>query len=123
MYTQKTTDLRTRTKSFALRIIRMYRSLPKSGEAKVIGNQVLRSGTSVGAQYREVCRAKSPADFVNMMEGSLKELDESAYWLELLVEAEILPAAKLADLQKETDELIAIFVASINTSKKNNPKK
>ena len=123
METQKPADLRTRTKSFALRIIRMYRSLPKSGEAKVIGNQVLRSGTSVGAQYREACRAKSPADFVNMMEGSLKELDESAYWLELLVEAEIVPAAKLADLQKETDELIAIFVASINTSKKNNPKK
>lgn len=123
MNTQKSNDLRSRTKAFALRIIRMYRNLSKSGEAKVIGNQVLRSGTSVGAQYREACRAKSPADFVNMMEGALKELDESAYWLELLVEAEIIPAAKLADLQKETDELIAIFVASINTSKKNNPKK
>ena len=123
MSTQTPTDLRVRTKKYALRIIRMYRSLPKSGEAKVIGNQVLRSGTSVGAQYREACRAKSPADFVNMMEGALKELDESAYWLELLVEAEIVPAEKLADLQKETDELIAIFVSSINTSKKNNPKK
>ncbi len=122
MTTQKTVDLRTRTKNYALRIIRMYRSLPKSGEAKVIGNQVLRSGTSVGAQYREACRAKSPADFVNMMKGSLKELDETAYWLELLVEAEILPAAKLTDLQKETDELIAIFVASINTSSRNQNK-
>jgi four helix bundle protein len=121
--TQKSTELRSRTKSYALRMIRMYQKLPRSGEAKVIGNQVLRSGTSVGAQYREACCAKSPADFVNKMEGSLPELDESAYWLELLVEAEIVPAAKLADLQKESDELIAIFVASIKTSKRNNPKK
>ena len=88
----------------------------------MIGKQVLRSGTSVGAQYREACRAKSPADFVNMMRGALKELDETAYWLELLVEGEFLPVAKLSDLQKETDELIAIFVSSINMSKRNNPK-
>ena len=88
----------------------------------MIGKQVLRSGTSVGAQYREACRAKSPADFANMMGGGLKELDETAYWLELLVEGEIEPAAKLADLQKETDELTAIFVSSINTSKRNNSK-
>lgn len=116
------TDLRTRTKKFALRIIKLYQGLPRSGEAQVIGKQVLRSGTSVGAQYREACRGKSPADFVNMMEGGLKELDETAYWLELLVEGEIIPAAKLEDLQKETDELIAIFVSSINTSKRNHPK-
>jgi four helix bundle protein len=116
------TDLRSRTKKFALRMIKLYQNLPHSGEARVIGKQVLRSGTSVGAQYREACRAKSPADFVNMMAGALKELDETTYWLELLVEGEIVPAAKLADLQKETDELIAIFVSSINTSKRNNSK-
>ena len=116
-------DLKVRTKKFALRVIKLYQSLPKSGEAQVIGKQVLRSGTSVGAQYREACRAKSPADFVNMMGGTLKELDETAYWLELLVEGEIIPAVKLGDLQKETDELIAIFVSSINTSKRNNSKK
>jgi len=116
-------DLRERTKKFALRIIKLYQSLPKSGEAQVIGKQILRSGTSVGAQYREACRAKSPADFVNMMGGGLKELDETAYWLELLVDGEIIPAVKLGDLQKETDELTAIFVASINTSKRNNSKK
>lgn len=116
------TDLRARTKRFALQIVKLYQNLPRSGEAHVIGNQVLRSGTSVGAQYREACRAKSPADFVNMMGGSLKELDETAYWLELLTEGEIIPASKLADLQKETNELIAIFVASINTSKRNHPK-
>ena len=116
------TDLRVRTKKFALQIIKLYQSLSHSGEVQVIGKQVLRSGTSVGAQYREACRAKSPADFVNMMGGSLKELDETAYWLELLVEGGIVPAIKLADLQKETDELIAIFVSSINTSKRNHPK-
>ena len=116
------TDLRGRTKKFAVRIIKLYQNLPKSGEVQVIGRQILRSGTSVGAQYREACRAKSPADFVNMMGGGLKELDETAYWLELLVEGEIIPAGQLADLQQETDELIAIFVSSINTSKRNNPK-
>ena len=116
-------DLRGRTKKFALRIIKLYQNLPHTGEAQVIGKQILRSGTSVGAQYREACRAKSPADFVNMMGGSLKELDETAYWLELLVESEIVPAFKLTDLQKETDELTAIFVSSINTSKRNNSKK
>jgi four helix bundle protein len=112
-------DLRARTKKFALRIIRLYQSLPKSGEAQVIGKQVLRSGTSVGAQYREACRAKSPADFINKMEGSLQELDETAYWLELLLEGGIFPAEKLSDLQTETNELIAIFVSSVKTTKAN----
>lgn len=114
-----TNDLRDRTKKFALRIVKLYQNLPQSGEAQVIGKQVLRSGTSVGAQFREACRAKSPADFVNMLGGGLKELDETAYWLELLVEGGIVPTAKLVDLQKETDELTAIFVSSINTSKRN----
>lgn len=112
-------DLRIRTKQFALRIIKLYQSIPKSGEAQVIGKQVLRSGTSVGAHYREVCRAKSPADFINKKEGSLQELDQTAYWLELLVEGKILPADKVVELQKETDELIAIFVASVKTAKRN----
>ncbi len=120
--TDQTSDLRTRTKKFALRVIKLYQNLPKSGEAQVIGRQILRSGTSVGAQYREACRAKSPADFISKMEGSLQELDETAYWQELLVEGGIVPAEKLTDLQKETDELIAIFVASIKTSKSNHPK-
>jgi len=102
-------DLKVRTKKFALRIIELYQNLPKSGEAQVIGKQILRSGTSVGAQYHEACRAKSPADFVNMMGGGPKELDETAYWLELLVEGEIVHPAKLTDLQKETDELTAIL--------------
>jgi len=97
------TDLKNRTKTYALRIIKLYQALPKSGEAQVIGKQILRSGTSVGAQYREACRAKSPADFINKMEGSLQELDETSYWLELLAESKIMPAERLIDLQKENE--------------------
>ena len=113
------TDLKNRTKIYALRIIRLYQALPKSGGAQVIGKQILRSGTSVGAQYREACRAKSPADFINKMEGSLQESDETGYCLELLAESKIMTADKLIDLQKETDELVAIFVASVKTAKNN----
>lgn len=117
MSTQSAVDLRLRTKQFALQIIHLYQHLPKSGEAQVIGRQILRSGTSVGAQYREACRAKSQADFISKMEGCLQELDETAYWLELLLEANIVPAPRLENLQKETEELTAIFVASIETAK------
>ena len=95
-------ELRTRTKTFALRIIRLYVSLPKTTEAQVLGRQVLRSGTSVGAHYREAQRAKSDADFISKMEGGLQELDETAYWLELLVESKIVAERKLAALMKET---------------------
>ena len=119
MTTQQSFDLRIRTKDYALQVIKLYQSLPKSGEAQVIGKQVLRSGTSVGAQYREACRAKSPADFINKLEGSLQELDETIYWLELLVESKIVPTDRLIPLQKETDELTAIFVASVKTAKRN----
>jgi four helix bundle protein len=119
MSNQPPCDLRNRTKAYALQMIRLYQKLPKSGEAQVIGKQVLRSGTSVGAQYREACRAKSQADFINKMEGSLQELDETAYWLELLAESKILPTESLAALQKETNELTAIFVASVKTAKRN----
>jgi four helix bundle protein len=112
-------NLRQRTKEFALRIIRVYSALPETTEAQVIGKQLLRSGTSVGAHYREADRGKSTPDFISKMEGGLQELDETGYWLELLVEAKIVPAKRLADLQKETNELIAIFVASIKTARKN----
>jgi len=114
----KPADLRERTKGFALRIIRMYTSLPKTTEAQIIGKQVLRSGTAVGAHYREADRAKSTPDFVSKLQGGLQELDETAYWLELLVEGNIVRPPKLAALRKETDELIAIFVASIKTAKR-----
>ena len=95
------TDLRNRTKTYALRIIKLYQALPKSGEAQVLGKQILRSGTSVGAQYREACRAKSPADFINKMEGSLQELDETGYWLELLAESKIVPTERLKMIYKK----------------------
>src|SRR5574341_1049204 len=110
-------DLKVRTKQFALQIIRLYISLPKTTEAQVIGKQVLRSGTSIGAQYREAQRAKSDADFINKIEGSLQELDETAYWLELLKDSGISAAEKLTPLLKETDELTAIFVTIVKKVK------
>ena len=110
-------DLKVRTKQFALRIIRLYISLPKTTEAQVIGKQVLRSGTSVGAQYREAQRAKSDADFINKVEGSLQELDETGYWLELLKDSGIFSAEKLNPLLKETDELTAILVTIVKKVK------
>jgi four helix bundle protein len=124
MKDEKEQDLKARTKTFALRIIRLYTSLPKSTEAQVLGKQVLRSGTSVGAHYREANRAKSEADFVNKIEGALQELDETGYWLELLVESEIVKAEKLESLIKETDELTAIFVTIVTKVKNrlNQPK-
>lgn len=110
-------DLKARTKQFALRIIKLFRSLPKSPDAQVIGKQILRSGTSVGAQYREACRSRSSSEFISKMSSSLQELDETAYWLELLVEGGFVKAEKLAELQDETEQLIAIFVSSIRTTK------
>ncbi len=110
-------DLKTRTKQFALRIIKLFRSLPKSTDAQVIGKQILRSGTSVGAQYREACRSRSNSEFISKMTSSLQELDETAYWLELLVEENFVTADKLKYLQDETEQLIAIFVTSIKTAK------
>ena len=111
-------DLRTRTTAYALRIIRLYGSLPKTTEAQVIGRQLLRSGTSVGAHYREATRARSRAEFVSKIEGALQELDESSYWLELLGLSGIVSKQLLADLCTETDELIAIFTTSAMTAKR-----
>jgi four helix bundle protein len=110
-------DLRERTKQFALRIIRLYSALPKTAQAQVMGKQVLRSGTSIGAHYREASRAKSTADFINKMENGLQELDETDYRLELLGDSETIAHSRLVDLRTETNELIAIFVASVKTAK------
>jgi len=120
---EKPWDLKVRTKAFALRIIRMYTALPKTTEAQVMGRQVLRSGTSVGAHYREASRARSMAEFISKMEVGLQELDETVYWLELLVESGIIPEARLTDLQTEADELIAIFVSSVKKAKKHRKQK
>jgi four helix bundle protein len=94
-------DLRERTTAFALRVVKLFGALPKSTEAQVLGKQLLRSGTSVGANYREAHRARSDAEFVSIIGNCLKELEESAYWLELLGAAEIIPAKRLASLQDE----------------------
>jgi four helix bundle protein len=111
-------DLIERTKRFALRVIRLFASLPKTGEAQVLGKQLLRSGTSVGANYREAHRARSRAEFAAKCGDTLREIEESAYWLELLEESNIVPATKLKDLRTEANELTAIFVTIVTKSKK-----
>ena len=103
-------DLKVRTKNFAVRIIKLFAALPKTTEAQVIGKQFLRSGTSVGAQYRESQHAKSEADFVSKIDGSLPELEETTYWLELLEKMNLFSSEKLKPIQQETKELTAIFV-------------
>ncbi|OVE82166.1 four helix bundle protein [bacterium M21] len=110
-------DLGKRTKKFALRAIHMYTQLPKTDVAKVLGRQVLRSGTSPGAHYREAKRARSVKEFISKMEGGLQELEETAYWLELLVESDTVPKNKMNDLLQECDEIAAMFVASVKTAK------
>lgn len=111
-------DLKLRTKAFALRIIRMYSALPKSNTvAQVLGRQVLRSGTAVAANYREASRGRSKAEFIAKIGDCLKEIEETEYWLELLVDSGCLAAAKLADLLDETRQLIAIFTTIDKSSK------
>jgi four helix bundle protein len=115
----KQRDLRVRTKRYALRNIRVFAAIKKSDDVgRVLGRQLLRSGTSVGAHYREACRARSVAEFVSKMEGGLQELDETHYWLELLVESGNIPSRRLSPLMIETEELLAIFVSSVKSAKK-----
>ncbi len=100
----------------------MYSALPKSTKAQVIGKQVLRSGTSVAANYREASRARSNAEFISKLGIVEQELDETQLWLELLVESGIVPEAKLGPLIAETDELLKIIVSSIKSAKRNKPR-
>jgi four helix bundle protein len=117
MKTDPRNDLRERTKKFALRIIRMFAALPKTTEAQVLGKQVLRSGTSIGANYREAYRGRSKPEFVAKCGDCLREVEETDYWLELLVYAAIIPAEKLAPLREEIEELAAIFVTIVKRAK------
>ena len=110
-------DLRQRTKTFALRIIKVYRALPKSTEAEVLGKQLLRSGTSVGAHYREAVRARSKAEYISKIGVGLQELEESIYWMELLTETGLIVPQKLTSLIDETNQLIAIFVTLSHRTK------
>jgi four helix bundle protein len=109
--------LQNRTKRFALRILKLYRSLPRSEEARILGKQVLRSGTSIGANYCAACRARSRAEFIAKLGIVLEEADETAYWLDLMQEGGIFPEAKLRDIVHESRELVSIFVASVRTAK------
>jgi len=110
-------DLKDRTKMFAIRIINLYSALPKTTEAQILGKQLLRCGTSVGAQYRECQHAKSDADFISKIEGSLQELEEATYWLELMDEIGLFSADKLRPVRQETKELTAIFVTIVRKVK------
>jgi four helix bundle protein len=112
-------ELKDRTKRFAVRIVKLFRSLPRTDEARVIGKQVLRSRTSVAANYRAVCRARSKAEFIAKIGVVVEETDETVFWLELLVETNIVPQSKMDSLLIEANELLAIFTASQRTAKKN----
>lgn len=113
-------DLKPRTKEFALRVIRMYARLPKNDAiAQVLGKQVLRSGTSVGANYREASRGRSKAEFISKIGDCLKETDETEYWLELLVDSGVVSQSKMADLLDEARQLIAIFTTIDKRAKDN----
>jgi four helix bundle protein len=113
----KPADLKARTKAFALRIVRLYCALPQTSVAQVLGKQLLRAGTSVGAHYREVHRARSTAEFVSKMEVGLQELEEARYWMELLVEGDIFPLERLEKLLTEAGELTAILVTCVKRAK------
>jgi four helix bundle protein len=109
--------LQVRTKRFALRILTLFRSLPKTEEARILGRQLLRSGTSIGANYRAACRARSRAEFIAKLGIVLEEADETVFWLELMRDASIFPQQKLNDLVQEANELVSIFVTSVRTAK------
>jgi four helix bundle protein len=111
-------DLKRRTKQFAIQIIHLVESLPKGRTTNVIGGQLLRSGTSVGANYRAACRARSTPDFLSKMGIVEEEADESLFWMELLIEADIMEASKLESLMNEADEILAMTVSSIKTARK-----
>src|SRR5437773_1560168 len=109
--------LKSRTKQFAVRIVKMFRALPKSSEARILGRQVIRLGTSVAANYRAACRARSKAEFTSKLHIVLEEIDETVLWLEMLVDCEIVERSRMTGLLREAQELLAIFGASWRTAK------
>jgi four helix bundle protein len=113
-------DLRDRTRKFAVRVVKLYKSLPRSTDAYVLGKQLLRCGTSVAANYRAACRGRSKAEFIAKLGVVAEEADESVFWLEMLIDCEIVAAPKLQDILKEARELTAIFSASQQTAKSRN---
>ncbi|MGI8601609.1 MAG: four helix bundle protein [Verrucomicrobiales bacterium] len=115
-------ELKKRTKAFALRVISLVDHLPITSKGRVLGDQLLRSGTSVGANYRAACRARSTAEFVAKLGNVLEEADESGFWLELIVEGGLLPAKRVEALLAEANELTAIFFTARRTTSTKNPK-
>jgi four helix bundle protein len=112
-------ELRERTKKFAIRIVRLFQALPKSTEAQVMGKQLLRCGTSVAANYRAACCARSKAEFISRVGIVAEEADESVLWLELLEDTNILSSERLQEILKEARELVAIFSTSLKTARNN----
>jgi four helix bundle protein len=110
-------QMRNRTKEFAKQIITLCRELPENREGRLIGNQIFRSGTSVGSNYRAVCRARSKADFIAKIGLVLEETDETLYWLELIDETKIMKNGALQGIKKEANELVAIFVSTVNKAR------
>ena len=110
-------QMKARTKDYANRIVKLCSVLPANWVAQTLGKQLLRSGTSVGANYRAVCRAKSNSDFVNKLRIVEEECDESLFWMELLVDNDLVKASRMAALMKEADELLAIVVSSAKTAR------
>ena len=111
-------EMRGRTQAFALRIIKLVESLPKGLTSQVTGRQLMRCGTSVGANYRAACRAKSKADFISKMRIVEEEADESIYWMDLIVAAELIRPKRLTPLREEADQILAIVVSSIKTARR-----
>lgn len=116
---EKSEQLKKRTKQFAIRVIKLCKNLPSGRDADVIGKQLLRSATSVGANYRAASRARSQADFISKITVCEEEADESGYWMELIIESELMKRERVEDLLKESDDLTAIFTASGKTARAN----
>ena len=110
-------EMKNRTKGYANRVVKLCASLPDNWVARTLGKQLLRSGTSVGANYRAVCRAKSNADFVNKLRIVEEECDESLFWMELLVENNLMKLSRVGDLMNEANEILSIVVASAKTAR------
>jgi len=111
-------QLKIRTKQFALRVLKVFLALPRRADAQILGKQLVRSGTSVGAQYREAVRSRSPAEFISKVESAQQELEETIYWIELIIEHNLLRPARLHQLMSEAGELQAILASSARTAKK-----
>ncbi len=111
-------ELRDRTKTFAIRVVRVYKSLPHRADAQVLGRQLIRCGTSVAANYRAACRARSRAEWIAKIGLVVEEADESVFWLEMLVDCEIVTAERLKELSQEAHELSALFTASQKTARR-----